>query len=298
MENLKTVVVGVDFTAPSRTALLQAIRIAGWSGARVKAAYVLDTVVTIEVEAAMSPMALQVTDTLVKESLDAWRAFAARVPGAEKVPFHCEVNNRGFGFVHYLRDAKADLVMIGAYADRPDTGFGTMAAACVRHGPCDTLIVREGQTGAFTRVVVGVDFSPTSLVALERAVRIATQDGAAVDVVHVYRSPWRELAILGEPTAIAPTPAQEREYEAGLASRLKEFATPLEHELGYLKARYIVHADEGHRSGLAAYAETSKADLLVLGTRGRTNLRDMLLGSTAEKTLRHAKCSVLAVRPR
>jgi nucleotide-binding universal stress UspA family protein len=39
------------------------------------------------------------------------------------------------------------------------------------------------------------------------------------------------------------------------------------------------------------------AELVVMGTRGRTNLRDMLLGSTAERTIAEARCSVLAVRP-
>jgi nucleotide-binding universal stress UspA family protein len=39
------------------------------------------------------------------------------------------------------------------------------------------------------------------------------------------------------------------------------------------------------------------ADLIALGTRGRTNLRDVLLGSTAERVIRSAGRSVLAVRP-
>jgi hypothetical protein len=45
------------------------------------------------------------------------------------------------------------------------------------------------------------------------------------------------------------------------------------------------------------YAQGVGADLIVLGTRGRTNLRDLLLGSTAEKVLRDSVCSVLAVHP-
>jgi nucleotide-binding universal stress UspA family protein len=39
------------------------------------------------------------------------------------------------------------------------------------------------------------------------------------------------------------------------------------------------------------------ADLTVLGTRGKTNLRDMLLGSAAERVLAESRCSVLAVKP-
>jgi nucleotide-binding universal stress UspA family protein len=39
------------------------------------------------------------------------------------------------------------------------------------------------------------------------------------------------------------------------------------------------------------------ADLIVLGTRGHTNLRDVLLGSTAERALSESTCSILAVKP-
>lgn len=296
MEHLRTVVVGVDFTPPSKTALLQAVRLAGFSRASVRAAYVVDTIVTIELEAAMAPMSMQVHDTLVQESREAWAAFSKQVPGAEAVEFHCEVNNRAFGFLHYARDAHADLIAIGAYADKPDTGFGTMAAACARHGPCDTLIVREDHPGPFKAVAVGVDFSPTSLRALERAVRLATQDSAELRIVHVSKAPWTELpARPGAKPLVSPE--QQRAYTDNLRLRLRAFAAPLERELAYLKPIYDVHEATGHRGGLAGYAERHGIDLLVLGTRGRTTLRDIVLGSTAEKTLRQATCSVLAVTP-
>jgi nucleotide-binding universal stress UspA family protein len=52
-----------------------------------------------------------------------------------------------------------------------------------------------------------------------------------------------------------------------------------------------------NRLGIADYAARVGADLTVLGTRGKTNLRDILLGSTAERVLAESRCSVLAVKP-
>jgi len=51
------------------------------------------------------------------------------------------------------------------------------------------------------------------------------------------------------------------------------------------------------RSTLMDQAVLLGADLVVIGTRGRANLRDLLLGSTAEKLLRELNTSVLAVKP-
>jgi len=57
-----------------------------------------------------------------------------------------------------------------------------------------------------------------------------------------------------------------------------------------------MHHDRWGR-GIAAYAKEHRADLLVLGTQGKTNLRYALLGSTAERVLRELPCSALAAKP-
>jgi universal stress protein E len=136
-----------------------------------------------------------------------------------------------------------------------------------------------------------VDFSPTSLRALKHAAALATQDGAELRVVHVFDPPWAHLHYrMATPEA---TPEFQRSYRDALERRLKATVE----ESGVHGATCDVFASEGHRSGIVEYAGSVRADLLVIGTRGRTNLRDMLLGSTAEKALRESTCSVLAVKP-
>ena len=96
-----------------------------------------------------------------------------------------------------------------------------------------------------------------------------------------------------------PVPAQ-KQYRGGLERRLAEFCRPALDAAGAhgpLRTRFAVYDYNGHRSGIVEYASKVQADLIVLGTRGRTNLRDLLLGSTAEKALEESKCSILAVKP-
>ena len=64
-----------------------------------------------------------------------------------------------------------------------------------------------------------------------------------------------------------------------------------------IAASFTVLDHPGHRSGIVEHAESVHADLIVLGTRGRASIRDLLLGSTAERALAESRCSVLAVKP-
>ena len=67
--------------------------------------------------------------------------------------------------------------------------------------------------------------------------------------------------------------------------------------MAHLKPQYEVFDYQGHGWGITEFTKQVDGALVVLGTRGRTNLRDVLLGSTAERVVRDAPCSILAVRP-
>lgn len=157
------------------------------------------------------------------------------------------------------------------------------------------LLVRDTQKGPFKTIVAAVDFSETSALALARAARFAARDGAELHVLHVFAAPWHQLHYRA-PTPLAP-PHLQKQYRDGLERRLAEFARPAIEAHAGLKVRTVCHDYNGHRSGIVEYAKSVAADLILLGTRGRTNLRDILLGSTAEKALEESPCSVLAVKP-
>jgi len=297
---VSSIVVGTDFTPCSAVALGQAIRIAAWSNAKVHIVHVIDTIVVIELETALSPMQQGIRDSLVKDAEKSWADFSKDIPGAAGLPIEVSINNRIVGILRRASEDKADLVVMGAFGNcAPDVGMGTVATACVRKSMTDVLLVRdtrpESGNAPFKTIVVAVDFSANSLRAVERAAMFAAKDGAELHLLHVFAAPWHQLR--HRATTSATLTHEQKQYRDGLDRRLDEFCRPaLEAHVG-LRTSRVVYDYNGHRSGIVEYAAKAGADLIVLGTRGRTNLRDLLLGSTAEKVLMESGCSILAVKP-
>lgn len=294
MDKLQSIVVGVDFTPCSAVALRQAVRIGAWNRARVRAVHIIDVLVATELSEALSPFQKDVYDQLTDDAKKAWGSFAEPA-GAAGVEIDIGIDSRVDGLCKRAAAARADLIVLGCFGEHPDVGVGTMATGCVRSASSPVLLVRDTQTGPFRKIVACVDFSPTSLGALEKAARVAAQDNAELHIVHVFSAPWNILHYR------SPTPEADpnfrQQYTDGLRRRLEAFGEPLNHLLSFLKPRVELVEYRGHAAGLIEYTKTVGADLVVLGTRGHTNLRDLLLGSTAERMLRQCTCSILAVRP-
>lgn len=287
--------VGIDFSACSASALRHALRLAAGFRAELAAVHLIDTLVAIELEEALSPMQKNVRDGLLADARAAWLDFAAAYPGAPDIPFHVAIDNRARGLAHASAERGADLLVLGAFGDRPpDVGFGTVATSAVRGAPCDVLLVRDTQSGPFRVVVTGIDFSDHSAHALHRAAQIALQDRAELRVLHVFDAPWHDLHYRAPTVEVAPQFI--RQYRDGLTRRLEEFARAVLANYSGIAYRCELMDADGHRSAIVDYAQQVNGDLIVLGTRGRTNIRDVLLGSTAEKALRDSTGSVLAVR--
>jgi nucleotide-binding universal stress UspA family protein len=130
-------------------------------------------------------------------------------------------------------------------------------------------------------VLVATDLSPDADIALQYAITLGVEIQAHVVLIHVRdTAEWNPWA-----------------YAAGTESVTREI---LEHKL-----QQVVHAGLSGEVILAHgvpwqeiidCGEAHQASLIVMGTHGRTGLRRFLLGSVAEKVLRHASCSVLVTR--
>jgi universal stress protein E len=308
MDRLKTILLGVDFSAGSTTAFKQAARIAAWNQAAIRAFHVLDTLVMVDLEYALGEFQTNIRQGMIADVQAQWQKFAAEAQGlggagvqdggTQQIPFDVEVGHPIGSMLEKVKQVAPDLLIMGMSGTSSSPGkggAGTIATAAVRRARCKTLLVREAQTGPFQRIVVGIDFSDTSLRALEQAVRLATQDSATLHIAHIYSGPWHQLHYR------APTPQANPEfiaqYKQALLGRLQSFCEPLHHEVNYLKASYELVDNPSHGRGLTQFIRDSGADLVVLGTRGRTNLRDLVMGSTAERIVQDAPCSILAVKP-
>lgn len=296
MHPLNTIVVGVDFTPCSAAALREAMRLAAPGNARVHAVHIVDTQIPLELQAALTQMQQDVRKGLMADAQGRWKEFIIQVPEAAGVELEVGIEHRVLGLLAWAKETDADLLILGAFGHQhPAVGAGTVATTCVRNASTDVLLVRDTHRGAYSIIVAGVDFSETSRRAMERAAQIAAHDQARLHIVHVYSPPWDRYHYRA-PTSGADPNFMER-YKSLLGQKLHEFVQPVMAAFPDLSIQYELSDAGRHRSGLVEFAERVGANLICLGSRGQSNLRDFFLGSTAEKVLSNSKCSVLTVKP-
>lgn len=178
--------------------------------------------------------------------------------------------------------------------------MGTVATACVRKSMTDVLLVRDTQpqsgSAPFKTIVAAVDFSPTSLRAVARAAMFAAKDGAKLHLLHVFQAPWLQLHYSESKPLAADH--QQKDYRDGLERRLAEFCRPALEAHAGLDASMVVYDYNGHRSGIVEYAGKAGAGLIVLGTRGQTNLRDPSWAARRKRRWRKASARSSPSSPR
>lgn len=138
----------------------------------------------------------------------------------------------------------------------------------------------------FSTVLLATDLTSASSDATDEAIGLAAQLGARLLVVTVIDSPRNSLL---RPMA-RPRPVEEREERVVAANGIAERA-----RLAGARATFLVWEGEPSESILAA-AEAEKADLIVVGTRGRGTV-GRLLGSVSDAVVHRARVPVLVVRP-
>ena len=172
-------------------------------------------------------------------------------------------------------------------------GSGKVADFVVRHATVPVLVARPSPRG----VVIGAtDFSDPSLPALDTAASEARRRGAALQLLHAVDVGAYMLAS----TAIVGMPHMGAVPTAALGV-LEDLRTAAELRLQESLRHFNVKGKALALSGPAAEvivtaAHDSRAELIVVGTQGRTGLARLTLGSTAEAVLHSAPCSVLVVR--
>jgi len=143
--------------------------------------------------------------------------------------------------------------------------------------------------GHFRRILVPLDFSKHADAALALALELAKEGGAEVHLVHAYELPAAVTMAYG---VAIPQAVWDGVQEAALA-RLEE-GRKRAADAGVKATTHLATAPAA--DAIANAAETFGADLIVMGTRGLTGLKHVLLGSVAERTIRTARCPVLTVK--
>jgi nucleotide-binding universal stress UspA family protein len=134
------------------------------------------------------------------------------------------------------------------------------------------------------QIVVPVDFSEHSRRALADAIEVAQQFGSRIHLVHASDLPEKI------PLADEWCQAMKEEIARALDTYVdlaREAGVPAE-----------IHLSDGQPwQAIVHLADEVGADLIVMGSHGRTGISHAFLGSVAERTLRTASCPVLVVKP-
>lgn len=201
----------------------------------------------------------------------------------------------GTAIVDEAKAFEADLVVIGSrgHGSIASLVLGSVSAEVVDHAPCPVLVARRSQLG---RVVFATDGSASATTAEQILARWPIFDGLPIRVVSVadVPQPWR--------TGIAPTmyaqvaDAYARDLKEGQAEhrRLAEETAARLVSAGRDATADVRTGDAA--SEIIAAAAASDADLVVLGSRGRTGLTRALLGSVARNVAHGSEASTLVVR--
>jgi nucleotide-binding universal stress UspA family protein len=141
------------------------------------------------------------------------------------------------------------------------------------------------------RIVVGVDESPHAAVALRWALHEAVLRQARLEVVHAWQPPLAALPF-GVTFAV---PVDEGEIDAAARAEVDKLVDAALAELDTDVPEVVRSVVPGPAaSSLIEAAET--ADLLVVGSHGRTGLRRLVVGSVANACVQHAPCPVVVIR--
>ncbi|CCH70701.1 conserved hypothetical protein [Phycicoccus elongatus Lp2] len=185
----------------------------------------------------------------------------------------------------------AHLLVVGS---RRVAGFerlilGRSALAVAMHAHCPVVILPEGsRTDAEGPVVVGVDGSPASQNALDRAFWIAHLRDTSVRIVTTWNVEVVDGMVVTTPGTDAWRSVENR-YRSVVEKQLSLVPrdwSDIPHEVAVVRGSPAKVLTE----------ESARSSLLVVGSRGRGGFRGMLLGSVTHKVLETATCPVMVVR--
>lgn len=293
---LEHVLAAIDFSPASERVLKEAERIAFKEGADLTALHVIDS----DIEQQLRQVYPHLTEGDVVERARAHLADSLEKTAGGEFPIRSEVA-LGHPFdeiVSAVGAHRVDLLVMGSkgLSHRDDvTGF--TAAKCVRKSPAKVLLVRERHQGPYRKIVACVDFSETADLAVQHAVHLARQDGAQLELLHVVRKlhlgmlglDYLSLDLESAPTFEKSPPNLEREVQERLRSQ-PEDTSGLDISIAIVESPSIGR-------GVIEHLNETGADLVVMGTRGRTGLNRLLMGTIAEKVIHSSPCSVLAIKP-
>ena len=198
----------------------------------------------------------------------------------------------------YASEEDIDLLTLGTHGRRGPKRIllGSVAEEVVRRATAPVLTVRGGEdtphlpAGEVDRLLVPIDFSDPSRQALRHAREVAQVYEAEIELLYVIEEALHPAFYVGGVSSIYDV---EPDIEDKARTHLQKFAdnTPGP------EVDLTVHVTKGQAaSSILSFVDEHEVDLVTTSTHGRTGMDRFLLGSVAEKIVRHVGCPVLTVK--
>jgi universal stress protein E len=290
--NSKPILVAVDFSPNSVAALKQAIWLARKTGAAIVLTH---SILDVSQSIYWGPYEREVNQReLHNRSETAMRRLISDLNAMDlDVTFRTLV---GEPFVEITRAVQAegyDMVLAGTRGAGIFEQFfvGSTAKRLIRKCPASVWIVKAENLVPPKVVLAATDFSDVSRKAVKEGLKIAQQSDAEFHLLHIIDSKDVPEDLISK-VPDGSTLRQEINEEA--TRRLNEFVASLAVDRKQIQS---------HLSWGTPWQEIQRisrhhaADLIVIGTVGRSGIKGLLLGSTAERVLDTCDCSILTIKP-
>jgi nucleotide-binding universal stress UspA family protein len=298
MIEMRRVLCPVDFSETSRHALEHALAVARWYEARVTVLHVIHPLLVLDppvlfVEASREPELADVGSMHVR--LRQW-LDAANAPG--DVDIAVDEGNPVGRILRHAASLPADLIVMGTHGRSGFDRFamGSVAEKVLRKAGCPVVTVPPPAIATsvvpFKRILCPVDFSESSLASLRFAFSLAKESDARLTVLHAVEWPSDEADVVEH---VFNLPDLRRQLEKDSNDRLASLI-PADVRQWCQPVTKVVFG-RPHVTILNIATE-ERADLIVMGVRGRSAMDLTLFGSTTNQVVRRANCPVLTLRPK
>ena len=307
MIEIRRILCPIDFSDYSRRALDHGVAIARWYESTVTALHVFSS--TPVPAFGPGPVVFQplvLTNADRDQLLADTRAFVATESSPDvAIETVLREGNAAAEILAQASSMHADLLVIGTHGR---SGFerlllGSVAEKVLRKASCPVLTVPARLPDAvpmgpvlYERILCPLDFSDSSLDALQYAISMAEEADGNLTVLHVIELEFEDVAGLAgmgdDPAVTLGTFLKEREEAA--RRRVQEAVSGVSE---YCSVTALVTHGKPWREVLRVAAE-QQSELIVIGVQGRGAADRLVFGSTTQHVVRTATCPVLTLRPR
>lgn len=288
---LAHVLVATDFTAGAAQAVARAARLPLAEGARLSILHVLPDASPQKMRVSAEKDARRQLDGVTRATSMAIRALGR---SDIEIASHLCAGQAYVEIIRRARSAGVELIVLGRHGRRrfKDLFIGSTASRVVRAGDVPVLVVSRRAARPYGRPMVAVDLEDTSRAVVDLALRVLGPDVTSVALAHAYHVPFEGFITPGaSPGGVT---ALRKEY---LRIAQSNFARLIA-SLGPCGVEWQTSVGRGDpRSVILMDAARWRADLLVIGTHGRSGLAHALIGSVAEAISDSSTIDVLVARP-